>query len=436
MIYEVYISPLISPNKFGEEVRATDYLASNGLGNIEATIDNSDFAVGVFSYTFMGIKFLNYDNTLSAPEFSESIFSYKRDGSQVRVVFGNYEFTGLISEASSKADDDTLDIKIISLESIIDKTSVPFGVFSDGIMASRAIEIILNRPIITNILNIESFNINLDLDFPIDNVIELFGLSSREAINTILALANSFLYVDVDRNIIIKSRTELGIIANQFFSSHDKLSREPTVLSIKNYNDGTQRAFNSFSIDNIREQDNDFIQEYGFRDKTISAPFLLSDPTKRTIANNLVEKYRVPKVEFEAYVKTVDIENLGLGDMVRVSYSQLVGPPAGQETTAKYAIAKYGQKRYSRTAGSITINADRAWIIYGRRDIPERFISVLKLREFGFQFDDGIVESSSAVYGFAKYGRFKYNKDNNPINYSKGIYGLSKYGTKRYEMEV
>lgn len=411
MFYQVFLRPLIAPNAYGDELEITNYIANRGLGSIESTIDNTDYVVGVFSYTYMSIKLLNYDGRLSGPEFPDSIFTYKRDSSLVIVRFGDYSFEGLINEQATKEDNDIIDLKVISKESIIEKTAIPFGIINNGVLCSEAIRVILDRSPINNILNVKAENIFLDFDFEIDSVDDLFGESTRDGLNRLLALSNSFLFVNKDSEAVVTSRTRINEVKKIFFASHDPIGREPVIIQTLKFNDGTHRAFNAFNISDTTEQDNNFIAEYGYNRGDIDAPFLKSEPTRRSIALNLVNKYKIPKKELIIQVKTSDINDIEIGDSIGVEFSPIKTAPSGQVATSKYGSAKYGSAKYSRVVGTLEIHRSIVWIVYGRKDNPEKFTTELKLREFGFTFDDGVRLNRIGRYSISRYGDAIYTED-------------------------
>lgn len=435
MIYQVFIRPLINLFTYSStEVEVTQYLNANqGIGRIRASVDSTDFVLGVFSYTHVKLKFLNYDGVLSDSVSTESIFNFQRDRAKVRIVFRDFEFTGLINDEATKEDEDSIEFTVISNDSIIRKTSVTGGLLTNNMLFSEAIFAILNRSPINNTINVSASNIHLDIDERIDDVSSLENVSSHNALNELLVVSNSFLYIDSNDNAIVSFRTRNTDVAATFYGDYDPLNRSPQVLKLHSLNNGTNRAFNSFVVNEEIMEDTNYINAFGFRRKDISADFITSFSRKRAIASNLLNKYRYPKFEGKIRVPTRDATQLTLGSVIRIDFPKLFSPADGDATTSKYGGGLYATNRYPNTTGNIFIDPRVGWIVYEREDTPQDFTTTLKVREYGYQINDSLIIDLQGVYGEAVYGRSSYGEGSLPDGllgfYGFGRYGISRYGT-------
>lgn len=411
--YSVSIRPLIKNNLYGEAIDVTHYVSKNpGISSIKATVDSTDFVVGTFSYTNLKLGFLNYDRLLSVSGDTLSIFPMGRDKALVEIKFKSLSFIGLINEESSREDEDKLDIVITSRESILNKNVIVPNLIQSGMKFSEALYSIMNNETIGILLSIDRANINLDFDGVINDGEFFDGINMSEGINAILTLSNSYLYIDDDGVVFVESRFHKKDVEANFFGPYDKQGRSPVVLRIKKYNDGRHRAFNTFIVGDRRKSDFDSIRKYSYREKSFDAKFINDDEQKDRIALNLVEKYKTPKIEFEITVPTSEIPKLGVGSVVTVFYPRLIKAGDGRR------IPKYGKNvylfssKYPSVKGNIKISDDIRFVVYGREDIPKSFITILKLREYGYKINDSkiipTVVDDGDRYGTALYGEGSY----------------------------
>lgn len=407
--YKVTISPIIAPNTYGDGIDVTAYVKnSKGIGDIKSSIDAADFSVGVFFYEYVRLNMMNYDRRLSPPWDSRSIFKHARENSLVRIDFEGYSFSGLINEEVSREDDENVSFLVTSRESILRKANIGIGLVPSGTSFSDGIYTILNRPPINQVVTISKDEIILDFDSTIDDGDFFVGMSASEAINEILVVANSYLYCDFNGVIKVRPRDYNSSVRRTFYGPYDVLDRSPTILKVLNYNSGQNRAFNSFDVSGVIQSDQVFIDNYSFRRKDVSADFVTDVEKKRSIAANLVLKYKVPKIEMEIIVPTVEAGNITIGDAVSVNYDRLRRPAIGEKLIPKYSISKYTGYRYPVSKGSLKINENIRFIVYGRVDNPGLFTTTVKLREYGYRFDDSIIHSELSAYGEGTYGEAVY----------------------------
>lgn len=420
MSYEIKFRPLIGPRAYSDiAYDATDYIKDDGLGTISSHIDNSDFVVGVFSSTSVRVKFLNYDKVLSDPDHAESIFRYSRDRAIAEIsVNGVIVYRGILNEEATREDEDEVSFTILGLDSVLKRTRVGPGPVRDGMLVSQAILNLLSIQAIALVAPTSADNINVDFDFRIENAGPFLNKSVQAVLNDLLVASNAFLYVDNDGRLAVNVRNRVlsrdeARNRKVFYAAHDKYERSPKVLKINNFNNGLHRAFNSFSINERFASDQNFIDTYGLREKELDYNWITSIRQAEEVSNNLLINYRVPKREFELVVRTEDLGNVVLGDVVSVEYGPVISPPEGEELITQYGVARYGQSRYNISKGSIRINGPTSWIVYARKDDTKNFVTALKLREYGIKQGDSTIEvtgpdSGVALYGEARYGEAVY----------------------------
>ena len=409
--YKVTVSPILIGNTYSAPIDITHYLKGSGaISPVSASVDATDFSLGIFSYTYLKLNLMNYDRKLSGVNDPNSIFPSGRDRSMVTVTFPGFSFTGLISEEASRDADENLRLIVVSRESIIRKAVIAPGSIASGLKFSGAIESILSRHPISSAISVDRSKINMELDLEIENGAHFDGIKAEEAINQLLIAGNSYLYCDQNGVANVEPRIMKTAIKQNFFGPYDKLQRRPVILSVKNYNDGRHRAFNSFLSGGTRVQDSAHIEEYSFREKTIETGFLRERSSVRKVLNNLLEKYKTPKIEMEITAPTVDTLNINVGDPVTISYDRLRKPAIGEERIQKYGKVTYSQGRYPFSKGNIRVFDDTRFIVYGRKDRPQDFTTTLKVREYGYRPGDSVI-TTAPVTRVARYGQAIYGQD-------------------------
>lgn len=412
-IYSVKVRPILVGDTYGPEIDISQYLKGGGaISPVTATVDATDFSLGIFSYTYLKLRLMNYDRRLSDSNDPNSIFPSGRDKALVTVSFPGFIFTGIISEEASRDADEDLRMVIVSREAIIRKAIVAPGTIPSGMKFSEAIASILSRHPIRNVITLDQSRINMDIDLEIENGPHFDGVKAEDAINQLLIAGNSYLYCDQMGRANVEPRIMKTAIVRNFYGPYDKLQRRPVILAVKNYSDGRHRAFNSFIAGGVVRQSQDHIEQFSFREKTVEVGFLESDESKVKVAQNLLEKYQTPKVEMDIIVPTSDTNNINVGDPVTISYDRLRKPALREQRLHKYGKVTYSNGKYPFSKGNIRVFDDTRFIVYGRQDRPQDFTTTLKVREYGYRPGDSIIDTTQpttqAVYGQAVYGQDRY----------------------------
>lgn len=443
MIVEVFITPVDNSGNYSlPEVNATQWLAREGaISKINNTVDNSDFVVGVFSFSYTKIRLQNRDGLFSEAG-GISIFPYQRDESRVRIQLRDIDtqetfqlFSGLISDDATKEDDlnELISFTIISSDAVLSRHNVPVGIVPNQIRYKQALLLLLDRTPINNILNIDESRIDLDYNGIIENGESFTDKSVSEAVNEILVAANSILYVDENDNLHIAVRTSPRTIQAQYYGPFDEIRRDPKILAVRKINNGYHRMINQVKIDRQFFNDPTYIDAFGLKSKTLELDFLLTAGEKAKVANNLIKRYRYPKREMTIVVPIRHAYSLLPTSLVAVEYEKKLSRPGGDGEFSRYDIAEYDVGEYPGEHGSLYVSPSLGWIVYGIQHDVTNFITEIKLREYGTESGDAVIFDVPNTYDFALYDRNEYESDDgielvsSVGYYDSGFYDLSEY---------
>ncbi len=438
MIIGIKITPVgLNSNEFLDEFEGTDYLAGNSaISSISNTVDNSDFVVGLFSYSYTRIKLLNRSGIFNQND-STGKFPNGRDGSKVTIFLRDQGeekpvFIGEISEDATKENilNETIEITVLSPDSVLRRHNVPAGILSGNLSFKDAIIALLDRPPINLSVKIRERFIEMDYNGIIDNEESFSGKSIQESIGEILVAGNSFLFVDFNNFVRVLSRTKFRERKRRFYGPYDKLGRSPGILSVKNYNNGLQRTINQVEINGEYYGDQDFINTYSLRSKSISFDFITRPDRQAIVATNLIRKYRVPKQEMTIMVPLKDAYDLEISDLLSVHYPRKrVGI---NENSGKFGIDMFGFAKFAGNVGAFYINSNVNWIIYGKKDNPSNFTTELKLREYGFKVGDSTLHKRRSIFGTGRFGEATFQDTEVAYASKTGRFGIGKFGSSTF----
>src|SRR4030042_858786 len=444
--YQVYITPLVDRNTYGDivdvsaDIDMSDYILKNGIGKIKRQIDNGDYDIGVFAYDSITLKAINFDGKFSDQQDSRSIFKYTRDKAKVFIKFidsnsdATISFKGIINEEGSRQDylKGTVSFKVLSLDSVIRKTKVSGGSVTTSMLFSDAIKNILNVPDITSVLTFDETEINVGLDLLIDDGSWFDNKTTKEALDALMVVSGSVMYIDENDKMIVKTREENSGDIFYFWGAGDLLGRE-NIINITNYNTGLHRTFNSIMYgDNVEVNDENLVKEYGVRQKKIDYDFITNDTKKTQISNNILTEFKAPKIEMEIETITETVKSLKLFDLVSVDMKPMYIPYDGSKLPV-YGAAKYGTGISPRSLGDLIINQNFAFKVIGFEEDPKNFTSKIKLRQRGISISDEVFTEFLTLYGDAIYGEDVYQENSDYVDPDyNSVYGAGKYGTVHY----
>lgn len=442
--YQVLFTPLVSQNTYGDivdvsqDIDVTDFIKNKGIKKIKRELDNGDYDFGVFTFNNIDLKFINYRGIFSPPGQANSIFSFTRDRCRVKVNFLDSEgvittsFEGLINEEGTRQNiiESRITFKVLSLDSIFRKEKISGGVVSSSGNMKNALISILNRPPFNTLLVFDENNINLDVDYDIDNANYFDGISVQEGVANILIASNSILFINKLNEIIVSPRTLSSGKVYFMYGPNDQLGRS-NILGIKDYNTGLHRVFNSVRVNDQGAEDDNLISYLTFREKKIDLPFITSTENAQEIADNLVDNFKIPKNEMEIVVKTEDFKDINFLDQVSISYPKRYAPARNSELPV-YGFSKYAESKYPHTIGEIEIDQKKSWFVYGITELTDKFVTHLKLRESGKTFNDSVFTDLTARYGIGVYGTNQYGNSTVSDFGVSNIYGAAEYGVSKY----
>lgn len=382
--YKVEIETLNGSGGYDASVDVTDYVLQGGVGNISEQIDSGDYDIGLYLYSDLTLKLANFDGKFSSDKYSSSIFHYTRDRARVTVTFESdadqIVFKGIINEEATREDltKGTVNIRVLSQDSILRKNKVAGGLIGDNDTISEAIKKILNLPSITGILGYDANKINVGIDPVIDDVTSFSDRITKDVLDELLNASGSVFRVDSNNDMVVSARSVNAGVALELFSN-DLLGRD-NIIAIKNYNEGLHRVFNTVSVNDENVSDDNFIDEYGARLKEFTFDFI-TDTTKATdIATYLLGQFKQPKREVEITVpvdvaKEVEILNPVTLDCRRQFIKW------EENRLPLYGTAKYGADVYPYKGSGIKISDSINWKVTGIKKDTKKFEITLRLRE-------------------------------------------------------
>jgi hypothetical protein len=389
--YKIEITPLMHIDSYGSAIDVTEYIKQSGIAEIAIKSDSTDFDVGVYTYDYVDITILNFNGWFSDVEMGTTKFKFGRDKAKVVISYqdsnGNYivSFKGIINDEFTQQDFDRneVKIKVLSYDSIFRKLASTVGTIAAGQTVQVAFQNLLNRPDITSILNYSVGNINPLLgSIVIDDASELVNVSFKEALDKLLAISCSVMYIDESDNIIIKSRAETNFTF-EFWNTGDLFGRN-NIVGIKNYNTGLQRAFNLFKIGNTSAINTNSTTDFGLREKSLDIDKIITDATKQQlIADTYKDNFSTPKKELVVTVKTELAKNLKLFEYGTIGYSSR--PKKRPEAPYLYVggIPSSVANNSTFISEGQKISENVGFKIIEKRIKSDKLLTELKLREIG-----------------------------------------------------
>jgi len=409
--YRVYFTPFESEGTYGSEIEVSDRITLSGLNKMVKSIDASDFDIGIYYYGDLQLTGANDDGYFNEGD-NRSIFNVGRNLTKARVAIDIDDtettiFKGLINDESTRTNIKTSSIqfRVLSQDSIIRTSKVSAGLIADGTLISDALLQILNVSHITAVLGVSDANINPDLDVIIDDGDAYSNLITRDALNELLLISNSAMFIDASDNIIIKSRED-DITAGftSLYGPHDIHGRE-NIIDISGYNNGRHRVFTSVKV-NTTERNNAVLQSvFGAKQKRIEITAITDSTKEIDIADRLLDGFSAPKIELKVKVTTELAKDLDLLDRVSVNYPFRYG--LSGDFFPVLGVTELGATTETLPFifGSISINPSVAFKIIEIAHSAKDFTTELKLRQRGTTLSDGIFNPpGNSLLGFGVLG--------------------------------
>lgn len=314
------------------------------LGDISLDTDSAEYQIGVYRNSNVGIQLDNREGIFSDVGQPTSMFEYKRADSIVKITYevnndgpwcgaaivdddylseDTEVFQGLLNDESALEDVKTekLSFQLLGRESLFSRTTVPFGLLSNGDLLSDIIFDCLNQTEITNYLSVSMPNIVLDLDQAVDDVSILENKTVKEALDILLFRGNSVLRIKNDA-IIVKSRAATVPIQYTFYGQASQAGVE-NIMDIKNISNGLNRVFNfiTWADTTLDVAVNSSIRVNGYKKIEVSNELFTNTVKRLNVLTAIADEFGQKKQELDL-VTPLDYSTLDLDllDRVNIDY--------------------------------------------------------------------------------------------------------------------
>ena len=322
----------------------TDDVDMDSIGSISKDLDNTEYDVGVYRASNFKMKLRNTAGRFSDIGSPNTIFSYKRSNTLVKVTWEHTDetaicgialadecwtseeitvFTGLLNDEASEIElaSQSISFTVLGRESIFQKCVVPYSSISAGQSLNTVLYTILNQSDITAVMTIDSGNISVGLNQTLDVVTNLENKTVQEALSELLLMGNAVMYLDGD-SLIISARTATASVIKTFYGQGSSQGSE-NIQDVKKLKSGIARTFNFWTWQDtaLYSEDASSRALYLTRKKEIGSDSF-TDTSKRTsILNSLRDEFGLPKQEMDLYTplnyETMDLELL---DRIAIDY--------------------------------------------------------------------------------------------------------------------
>lgn len=400
--YEAFVTPLVRQDIYGtdpgvtQDIDITDQIPKrSGIGNIKIQSDVRDYDIGLFNYSNLNLQVVNFDGRFNDPNIPGSIFVYSRDRAKVRIDYLDSDggttilFRGLINEEATRQDINkgNVKFKVLSQDSFLRNTLVSGGVVRTGMTFQEAFQAILEKPNVTKFLNYSASNINPDFNGTIEDSTVFDNRTIKDSLDSLSQASNSVVLTDNSENIIVRTKTHNNNVPWQFYGDTDLLGRG-NILKVDQWNTGFQRTFTTASVNDIVFTNNVYEARFGARSTDFTFDFITSEPQAQSVAFNLVDSFKAPKIEFLLTTWTDIAKDIQLFDLVGVEYTVRIRGCRGGDIPL-YDVAEFDKARYPYEIGSFEIPGNLAFKVIGITHNVNTQQSVLKLRQIGIAVDDG-----------------------------------------------
>ena len=413
--YKIYFTPKLTATTYADEIEVSAKIIDSGVSSMRKSIDAGDYDIGIFYYGDVTLKAINKDGYLSQIHDHRSIFTYSRDLTKVRIEYNDKNgavdvFKGLINEEGTREnfENEELTFRVLSFDSVIRTARIPAGTINNGTVAKTALEQILNKADITTVLTFDASKINPSNDIIIDDGSKFDNISTRDGLAKLLIATNSVFIIDSTDTMEIKSRDVTSGASLELFGPYSQRGRQ-NILKINKFNDGKQRLFTVVKVGQQASVETNYVEDYGYKQKTVSLDFITTESTQLSIASKLSNEFKFPKIELEVEVETSLVRNSKLLDQVLIDYPLRLKPyikfyPVVGDATIDDAVTPL-----PHAFGSSFIERNIAFKIIEIKENAKRFTTILKLRQIGNDIGDGFIDISgaSSLVGFAVIGTSK-----------------------------
>lgn len=366
------------------------------IGSIEQSLDNSTYDIGIFKNSGLSLRLRNDHGRFGPPESSKSIFNIKRQDSIIRVTWNARPspayagfftchplpigsdvtvFEGFLFDTSgnSSIEDQFINFRVNSYETIIDRLETPFSSISNGDLFSEAILTLLNQSELTDFLTVSGSNITCAVDETIDDKSSLEETTVKEALvsQNLLLAASSVLYVK-DSTVYVTTRDASA--TNKFtFYGQAAINGIENIIEIKDFRDGSNKIFNFIQWTDTTQVQSDpsSITSFGIRKRNLATNLISTGSTSKiqNILGEIRDDFRNPKREFRLTAPiTYETLELNLTDRVTVDYPTIYRP-ADENPIPRWGQADtvWGDFVWPLGQYSLTISPNDPFKIMGKK---------------------------------------------------------------------
>lgn len=372
------------------------------IGMLKQDADSLDYQLGVFRNSSFDITFSNRSGRFSDIDNSESYFRFKRNDTQIRVIWDTCEeeplvgwitlpmlispeavvFDGVLSDDATKEDAKTEEIpfKVLGLEALFQRVEVPFASLSIGDTVAEVIFATLNQSPITDLLTVEIGNITPDQDLALDAVDFLENKTGKDLLDGILKHSNSVCFVK-DRIVYVTDKDAGPSVVATFYGQASQSGAE-NIIAAKNLSGGLNRVFNLlyWSETVAKQKNNVSIAKYGVRKEEFNYDGFTNTTKQNTILAAILADFKDPKKELEITVPaTYESVTINLFEKITIDYPTVFVATSGFELPI-CGIAVCGEGVLPKGLWSLTISpADEFKVLSKQIDVNKHEVT-LKLR--------------------------------------------------------
>lgn len=404
--FTFYLKYPLSDSTYSDFVDITDDVLESSVGSLKQNLSSNEYDVGSIKFNKISVNLRNETARYADANNPLSVFEFKRDKSILKIEWDmNVDpaycgsapcgftvlstpievYKGLLEDNSSKfsVESQIITFNFLGLESIIGKTQTPFSALSVSDTMEATIYNILNQAKITDLLTVDAANINVNYDFTPDSIADLEDKTCLEALDEILLLTSSILYVKDDA-IIVSDRSVGTTSVFTFYgaSSDDGIEN---IHKISSYTLGLNRTFNfwKWKDTSVKQSFADSIDRHGLRKKEIESDLVTNSTTQTSILNALLTEFGFPKIELDITVPMTPqiVEDIFLLDKINIDYPADYRGSEDEGLPAIYGKAIYGTDTYIRAVSSLIIDIATNWKILNRNVVIKNHMITFRIRE-------------------------------------------------------
>ena len=399
---KVTLTPL---NETGElssqEIDISNDVDRRSLARVNQVIEGSDYDVGRVKISDMTLRLSNYKGRYSDIQDLRSIFGFSRSGSVVKIYWAPQEplvcgffkcgeailsewvlmFDGILDDSTSRMniEDQIIDFKILSFDSILDRLLVPTLTTSDDL--ESAIFKCLNQSRFTKYVSVDESDINCLVNYTIDDVDPFDGKTVGEVMPDLLLAANSVLLIE-GAQVKVFPRNEIKDLKRTFYGQASEIGNED-ILAIKDFTSGQNRIINfvSWKDSNVSASDAASIELWGVRKQELDIEFVTNTSKRQDTGGSIIDVFKTPKREM---VLNCALDYKGLFeffDVVKIDYPSVYTASGERLPVVGLAVIGDPLTPLPQLAWAFTISLDSSWRVLGKSFDLRREIVELKLRE-------------------------------------------------------